>query len=675
LQRTEVAQLKIALKRSRQETHISQQSGSCTGEGTGSKLGVPDVPSDNSEEELSWKSSDDEEVGSHEEGKESNDDSDDGSDKDSEETVKSGAELKETGTRGDDVRETRGESEEEKETSEEEEDDLLNQIKNFMQNFQNGPPGEDKEHEATTDTELPSAEDIQPLPVQDHHKIPTFVSSLEKNVSNQAEKSLQNFRVIHKSSISLKDTSQISSVHAVAPILSTIEPENSLKDKRECDELICENSSTVDVCDNPSEILFDSNNDDLSSDDESFQDIEYVDTLVPDPVIASVEENVDHQEQEEINLEEISQVQDVVLCEKLFSINRLIANIESLKDNPTPVYVFNSSTSIPILEESDNSLSFPEFETFCDHSEETRSEEVNLFLFDDSIPPGIENVADDLEGYIRFLEELLIDDSILSDELFDANFEENPSIPRPPPKPPDVETNAGEEIPVVMNDKDEDVDYSYFIFVIYLDMFPFLLSDESKDTIFDPDCYFPIALPKDKLIQGSSRAHYSPRWENDPEKLGAAPDSVRVVENMDAYCDEGMGEVIVGEPFCKASVKDLLSKRIPQVVSEPFGELFLKNTSFLHVYTLNIFYFHGFFAPTTAEQKLARKNELKSRGTLFMALPDKHQLKFNSHKDAKTLMEAIEKRFRGNTKTKKVQKTLLKQQFENFSGFSFEGLD
>nr|GFA59988.1 ribonuclease H-like domain-containing protein [Tanacetum cinerariifolium] len=40
-------------------------------------------------------------------------------------------------------------------------------------------------------------------------------------------------------------------------------------------------------------------------------------------------------------------------------------------------------------------------------------------------------------------------------------------------------------------------------------------------------------------------------------------------------------------------------------------------------------------APTTVEQKLARKNELKARGTLLMALPDKHQLKFNSHKDAK----------------------------------------
>nr|GFB90600.1 hypothetical protein [Tanacetum cinerariifolium] len=65
-------------------------------------------------------------------------------------------------------------------------------------------------------------------------------------------------------------------------------------------------------------------------------------------------------------------------------------------------------------------------------------------------------------------------------------------------------------------------------------------------------------------------------------------------------------------------------------------------------------------AIVSADQKLARRNELKARGTLLMALPDKHPLKLNSHKDAKTLMEAIEKRFRGNTETKKVQKTLLK---------------
>nr|GEW74973.1 hypothetical protein [Tanacetum cinerariifolium] len=80
-------------------------------------------------------------------------------------------------------------------------------------------------------------------------------------------------------------------------------------------------------------------------------------------------------------------------------------------------------------------------------------------------------------------------------------------------------------------------------------------------------------------------------------------------------------------------------------------------------------------APTTAKQRLARKNELKARGTLLIALLDKHQLKFNIHKDAKTLMEAIEKKFSGNKETKKVQKTLLKQQYENFTGSSFESLD
>nr|GFA43822.1 hypothetical protein [Tanacetum cinerariifolium] len=54
---------------------------------------------------------------------------------------------------------------------------------------------------------------------------------------------------------------------------------------------------------------------------------------------------------------------------------------------------------------------------------------------------------------------------------------------------------------------------------------------------------------------------------------------------------------------------------------------------------------------------------------------DKHQLKFNSHKDAKPLMEPIEKCFGGNTETKKVQKTLLKQQFENFFGSNSKSLD
>nr|GFD27472.1 hypothetical protein [Tanacetum cinerariifolium] len=46
------------------------------------------------------------------------------------------------------------------------------------------------------------------------------------------------------------------------------ECEVTLEDKKECNELVCKNPSMIDVCDNHSEILFDSNNDDLSSDDE-----------------------------------------------------------------------------------------------------------------------------------------------------------------------------------------------------------------------------------------------------------------------------------------------------------------------------------------------------------------------------------------------------------------------
>ncbi|GJW86849.1 hypothetical protein Tco_0162189 [Tanacetum coccineum] len=66
---------------------------------------------------------------------------------------------------------------------------------------------------------------------------------------------------------------------------------------------------------------------------------------------------------------------------------------------------------------------------------------------------------------------------------------------------------------------------------------------------------------------------------------------------------------------------------------------------------------------------------MKARGTLLMALPNKDQLKFHSYKDAKLLMEAIEKRYGGNKESKKVQRTLLKQQYENFAGSSSETMD
>ncbi|GJV35525.1 hypothetical protein Tco_1408002 [Tanacetum coccineum] len=56
---TEAEQLKIVIKRSRQETHSSQASGSGADEGTGVTPGVPDAPDYDSEDDISWKSSDD----------------------------------------------------------------------------------------------------------------------------------------------------------------------------------------------------------------------------------------------------------------------------------------------------------------------------------------------------------------------------------------------------------------------------------------------------------------------------------------------------------------------------------------------------------------------------------------------------------------------------------------
>ncbi|GJU92817.1 hypothetical protein Tco_1317573 [Tanacetum coccineum] len=69
------------------------------------------------------------------------------------------------------------------------------------------------------------------------------------------------------------------------------------------------------------------------------------------------------------------------------------------------------------------------------------------------------------------------------------------------------------------------------------------------------------------------------------------------------------------------------------------------------------------------------ENELKARSTLLMALPNEHQLKFNSYKNAKTLMQAIKNKFGGNTATKKTQKNLLKQQYENFTASSTEVIE
>ncbi|GKC74592.1 ribonuclease H-like domain-containing protein [Tanacetum coccineum] len=79
--------------------------------------------------------------------------------------------------------------------------------------------------------------------------------------------------------------------------------------------------------------------------------------------------------------------------------------------------------------------------------------------------------------------------------------------------------------------------------------------------------------------------------------------------------------------------------------------------------------------PTTTKEKAQKRLEVKARSTLMMGIPNEHQLKFNSIKDAKLLMEAVEKRFGRNAATKKTQRNLLKQQYENFTATSSKMLD
>ncbi|GKC50829.1 hypothetical protein Tco_1073574, partial [Tanacetum coccineum] len=78
--------------------------------------------------------------------------------------------------------------------------------------------------------------------------------------------------------------------------------------------------------------------------------------------------------------------------------------------------------------------------------------------------------------------------------------------------------------------------------------------------------------------------------------------------------------------------------------------------------------------PKTAEEILARERERKARTTLLMALPEDHLAKFHKMTDAKEMWEAIKSRFGGNDESKKMQKCILKQQFEGFSISNSEGL-
>ncbi|GJR90983.1 hypothetical protein Tco_0214994 [Tanacetum coccineum] len=258
---------------------------------------------------------------------------------------------------------------------------------------------------------------------------------------------------------------------AITPILSTEEPVNSLIMEDEhlstsvenlvqipsefkgisedtCDVPVCEDPSTFDALSNHSEILSDSNNDEYDS-------LEEV--------------NDEDQEEKEFDLEDIFQIQDVILREKLLNISRLVTNIESLKNNPTPDHVFKSPSSFPIsivdsdsfFEESDTSFSYsnnslPEFETFSDHMEETRSGSTTTHA--NNSLPEYDSFLFEVEPDQGGLTGIVISDNsnnpLLELPEFESfHFDLDPSFPRPPPEPPDVEISliVETDAPVINN--------------------------------------------------------------------------------------------------------------------------------------------------------------------------------------------------------------------------------
>nr|GFB37491.1 hypothetical protein [Tanacetum cinerariifolium] len=407
--------------------------------------------------------------------------------------------------------------------------------------------------ESALDSKLLSINSINPQRLDKKEQEVKNVEEQPAERRNRAEKSLQNFRVIHKSSISL-NTSQIYLIHKVAPILSTKEPEHllsmgyehfSITPKTESDEVTKSNAenllpipSKCEVtlkdeieCDMPakdvfspvfttfSNHLFKDNDNFDSSNDESLPDEDvpveefkiYSNPLCDEDKIIS-----DKLDPHCFNVKSdfveslLNRDTFIEFSSKFdFSGELVYINPEIQKSN------FDFEEEICLFEELLYDDSFPRPPKELNALLIQLSKEVDLFLSDNSIPPGIGNIVDDPEGDIRFLKELLIDNSILSHESSDSNFEDSPSFLRPPPKPPDVELffelkpdmiaeeisdklnkdkgfDPGREINV--STKIEDDNYFPFMFVIRLflpyfifpEVSPFLLSTESEDTIFDP---------------------------------------------------------------------------------------------------------------------------------------------------------------------------------------------
>ncbi|GJW51431.1 putative ribonuclease H-like domain-containing protein [Tanacetum coccineum] len=99
-------------------------------------------------------------------------------------------------------------------------------------------------------------------------------------------------------------------------------------------------------------------------------------------------------------------------------------------------------------------------------------------------------------------------------------------------------------------------------------------------------------------------------------------------------------------PVLKTREYDLWSMRMEQYLTftdHALWEVIVNGDSFSPIASASASA-KGPIPPKTAEQKLARKNELKAKSTLMLAILDEHLLKFHACKDAKSLWEAIKNR-------------------------------
>nr|GEV49196.1 hypothetical protein [Tanacetum cinerariifolium] len=267
------------------------------------------------------------------------------------------------------------------------------------------------------------------------------------------------------------------SSNAIAPVLPTEEPKYSLSmgdehlstiPKTESDEVI--KSSVKNLVPIPSEYEVTSDNENTLFDSSpKFNYLEeFSGELMPTSIIN--EERIKREHEEYISL-----------MEKLLTINSF----------PRPLENFHANTIVECLSPSPIPV----------EDSDSQREEIDLFLdTDDLMPPGSENGDYDSEGDIHFLEEILSNDSIPLFENESSNFDhhDDPSFPRPPPKPPDVKIFFQPDSGVLTTNVMKGISEHYVfmpnilptlptfdpLYPMYDTLLPF--SSENEDKVFKP---------------------------------------------------------------------------------------------------------------------------------------------------------------------------------------------